>query len=123
MPPVSPNISTWQVSHAPAANTTATATKAAVAGHQHVVSGFTVSLCAQAAAPAAVQLTVSLVSGSTTLWGPMPISLPGVAGAMALISVSNKRFVGQQNEAMTLAFSAGGGANTIEGVAMDGFSI
>lgn len=117
--------SAWAVQHNPIANTKATITKAAGAGSvRNICTGFTVSLAAGAAAPAAVQLTVALIDGAsgggTYLWGPTVISLPAIAGAISAFAFGNRHDVGSAATAMTLEFSAAGGANTIESVSMNG---
>lgn len=116
---------TFSVNHAPAANTKATIAQAAGgAGIKNVCTGFTVSLAAQTTAPAAIQVSVALIDGATGgttyLWGPQVISLPATAGAMAAFVRSNVFIVGTANTAMTLEFSAAGGANTIETVSFEG---
>lgn len=114
----------WQAVHAPAANTQATVTKAAAgAGIRNVCTGLTVTLAATAAAPAAVQVFVSLIDGATGgttyLWRTA-ISLPAVAGAITSFNRSDLWIPGTANTALCLEMSAAGGANTIASVAMDG---
>lgn len=113
----------WTSVHAPAANTKATVTKAAVSNAIHVVSGFTATFVAGAAAPTAVTVTVSLLDGATTIWtGGM--SLPATAGASAVpIIVTGIDLPGTINQNMKLEFSAAGGANTVEAVTLMGYSI
>lgn len=115
----------WNAQHAPSANTKATITKASGGvGVRNICTHLTVALAAGSTAPAAVQVTVALIDGSTGgttyLWGPTVLSLPATAGAVSAFVVGMCWKVGTANTAMTLEFSAAGGANTIESVSMDG---
>lgn len=110
--------------HKPAANTQATITLAAGgAGVRNVCTGLTVMLAAGTTAPSAASVTVALIDGSTGgttyLWGPHTVSLPAVAGAETGIVVGHCWKPGTANTAMTLEFSAAGGANTFETVCFD----
>ena len=114
----------WVAAHVPAANTVATVTKAAAgAGVRNICTGLTVTLAAGAVAPAAVQLTVALIDGAagggTYLWRTQ-VALPAVAGAITAFVRSGTLLAGTANTAMTLEFSAAGGASTFESVSMDG---
>lgn len=118
-------VSSFSVNHAPAANTKATITRAAAGGGiKNVCTGFTVSLAGQSTAPAAVQLSVALIDGAsggtTYLWGPQVIAIPAIAGATSAFVRSGIYIPGSANTAMTLEFSAAGGANTIESVSFEG---
>lgn len=124
----------WRVNHAPAANTKASATQLAVTKSagvnthtRNVLTGLTVSVAAQGSAPAAGQVTVAVIDGgtgdTTYLWGPMPISVPAVAGALNGFVVVPLFEVGTPYTAMTIEFSAASGANTIQGVWMTGTTI
>jgi hypothetical protein len=114
----------WTATHAPAADTQATCVKAAVGRKRNVCQSITVMLCATASAPTAVQVTVSLidgVSGGTAYLWRAHLSLPAVAGASTGITLGpGLSIIGSQNTAMTLEFSAKGGSNTVESVAMTG---
>ena len=104
--------------HIPAANTLATASRSAgAAGVRHVCTAITVALAATATAPTAVQLNVQLIDGAsgggTYLWRAV-IALPAVAGAMTGFVVTGLWLPGTAATAMTLEFSAAGGANTVE---------
>ena len=116
----------WSAHHLPAANTQATITKAtAGAGIRNVCRSLTVILAAGATAPTAVNLSVALIdgaSGGTTYLWRATISIPAVAGAVNGIAIPVWK-PGTANTAMTLEFSAAGGANTIESVSMDGTTI
>lgn len=114
----------WKTSHFPAANTQATITQAtAGVGVKNICTGFSVSLAAGSSAPAAVQVNWKLIDGASgggTLLDGGVISLPAVAGSMAAVIKGKIWNEGTANTAMTLEFSAGGGANTIESVALYG---
>lgn len=117
----------WTAIHVPSSNTKATATKASAgAGVRNVCTGFTATIAADATAPTAVNLIVSLIDGSsggiTYLWRST-ISLPAVAGAQISIVRGSLWIPGSQATAMTLEFSAAGGADTIESVSMEGTTI
>lgn len=117
----------WDVQSAPAANTVATVSQASAgAGVRNVCVGFTVTLCATAVAPAAIQLYVMIVDGATTgttyLWRTA-ISLPATAGAITSFVRSGIWLPGTAATAMTIEFSAAGGANTIESVTMEGTTV
>ena len=107
----------------PAVNTRASSTRgASIAGTRHVCTGITAVLAAGAVAPTAVQLDVRLRDGvldtGTILWQSV-ISLPATAGAMNGITRSGIWIPGTAATAMTLEFSAAGGANTFESVSME----
>lgn len=117
----------WSVSHVPAANTQATISRAAAgAGIRNVCTGLTIVLAGGTAAPAAVNMTVNLIDGAlggtTYLWR-VTLSLPAVAGAVNGIARSGLWLPGTANTAMTLEFSAAGGANTIQSVSLEGTTV
>jgi hypothetical protein len=113
----------WTAGHTPAADTLATATKAAVSRRRNVCTGITVTLAAGASAPTAIPLAVYLVDGATGgttyLWQGR-IAIAAVAGACERIVVTPCWFVGTVGTAMTLEFSVKGGSNTLESVSMSG---
>lgn len=94
---------------------------------RNVCTGLTVVLVAGASAPTATTVSVALIDGAaggtTYLWGPHNLGIPAVAGATNGIVVEPIRKPGSANTAMTLEFSAAGGANTIESVSMEGETI
>jgi hypothetical protein len=115
----------WTIVHAPAANTQATATQASRAGYRHVATGVYAQLVAGATAPAAVQLSVVLRDGPTStgavLWQGV-VALPATAGAAApSVQIPDLFIKGTPGNAMTLEFSATGGANTVESVTLVGY--
>lgn len=117
----------WNVVHAPAANTQATISKAATANGVHVCTGFVATFATGASAPTAIVLNVALRDGATgagtVLWQGV-IGVPATAGVSATpIVVTGVNFKGTAGTAMTLEFSATGGANTIQTVNMMGYTI
>lgn len=115
----------WTVNSNPGANAQATASRGALVGGRHVCTGICASLAAGAVAPTAVQVNVNLRDGATgagtVLWTGV-ISLPATAGASAPpIELTGLQIIGSVNTAMTLEFSAAGGANTFESVSLQGF--
>lgn len=116
----------WTAHHLPAVATQATATKAAAgAGVRNVCTSITVVFAAGTAAPAVQQLSVSLIdgaSGGTTYLWRAYISLPATAGAVNGITLQLWR-PGSPNTAMTLEWSAAGGANTFQSVSMAGVTV
>lgn len=119
--------SIWTQLHLPAANTQATKTNAAAGvGVRNVCTSITAVVVATATAPTAIQLNVSLIDGATGgttfLWRAV-LSLPATAGETRGIALSNLWIPGTANTAMTLEFSAAGGANTVESVSMTGLTI
>jgi hypothetical protein len=119
-----PSGTPWSTTHEPAANTQATITRAAAGvGVKNVCTGLTVTFAAGATAPAAVQVAVRLRDGGTgagtVLWAAV-LSLPATAGASVGVARQGLWIPGTANTAMTLEFSAAGGANTIQAVALEG---
>ncbi|MDH5244849.1 MAG: hypothetical protein OEW98_00245 [Betaproteobacteria bacterium] len=117
----------WTQLHVPAANTQATKSQSAgAAGVRNVCTGFTVTLAAGTTAPSAAQVTVALIDGAsgggTYLWRSN-MSLPAVAGAQTTIVRTGLWLPGTAATAMTLEFSAAGGANTYETVSMEGTTV
>lgn len=112
----------WAINHAPAANTTATISKAAGgAGVRHVCKGFSVSINAVAAiaAPLTVNLRDGATGAGTILWTDR-IMAP--AGTTARLDRSGLNIVGSANTAMTLEFTAAPGATNFENVNLNGIS-
>jgi len=115
----------WTVSHAPAVNTQATASKAAGgAGVRHVARAISASLCAGTTAPAAAQVSVRLrdgASGAGTILWEMTLCVQATAGVSVPVTIP-VNIVGTANTAMTLEFSGAAGANTFESVSLSGYS-
>lgn len=116
----------WSVVHAPAANTQATASKAAGGANvRHICTGILATFVAGAVAPTAVQVTVVVRDGATgsgtIIWTGV-MALPAVAGQSAApIMHDDLTLVGTLNTAMTVEFIAAGGANTVEAVSIQGY--
>lgn len=112
----------WTINHTPAANTQATATKAAGAtGVRHVGKRISFSGAA-AAAQAIVAVNVNLRDGATgagtILWS---YSLSLLAGTSFVFDADGFTHLGTAATAMTLEFSAAGGAGTLETVNLEGY--
>lgn len=117
----------WSVANNPAANTRATITRAAGgAGVRHICTSIAgVFLTDAGAAPASVllQLRDGASGAGTVLW-EQRMSTAGLAvGQVISIALSGLQIFGTANTAMTLEFSAAGGAATFEGVALTGYSV
>lgn len=114
----------WSVTHSPAANTQATATKAAgAAGTRHVCTGISAVITAGATAPTAATVTLNLrdgASGTGTVLQSWTLGIEATAGRTTVLSVSGLHIVGSDATAMTLEFAAAGGANTLESVNLTG---
>jgi hypothetical protein len=115
------------VIHVPAVAVRATATKAAGGvGIRHVCTGFTVTLAQSATGSSAVNLQVNLIdgaSGGTNYLWRSTISLVAVPGHSNPIQRTGLWIEGSFNTAMTLEFSAAGGAQVHQSVTLEGVSI
>lgn len=124
LPPWGTN--TWAQGAAPGANAQATTTKAAAgAGFRHVCTGITASFVGDGAgAPSAVDVLALLRDGTTgtgTILWAAGFALPAVAGSPGFsLALSGLTIRGTENTAMTLEFTAAGGANTVEVVGLQG---
>lgn len=117
----------WSIVHTPAANTQATISRAAAgAGLKHVCVGLSATFVAATTAPAAIQVSVALrdgASGAGTILWQANMSLPATGGASSQPIQLTELFIpGTANTAMTLEFSVAGGANTLENVALMGYT-
>ncbi len=114
----------WSLTAAPAANVVATVSKAAVAGLRHVCKGITGDFVAGAVAPGAAFVLLVLRDGATgvgaILWSRY-LAVQAVAGDKDDTTSPPLNIVGTAGNAMTLEFTAAGGANTLEAVAMNGY--
>lgn len=113
----------WSAAHAPVANTQATATRAAgAAGVHHICRSISATLCGlTGSAEVAVQINVrdGATGAGAILWSQTLMVIPaGVTG----IALAGLNIVGSAATAMTIEFSAAGGANTYGSVAMTGYS-
>lgn len=118
----------WGITNVPATATKATISKAAGgAGVRHVASALTVTFAVGSSLnTAAAPLTVSLIDGAsggtTYLWQSI-INLIVLIGQTYTITLSDLALVGSANTAMTLEFSAAGGTNTYQSVALAGYDV
>lgn len=116
----------WTVTHIPAANTVATATKTAGAtGVRHVCTGIVAVLTGGTSAPTAINPVLHLRDGATGAGTPllsMTLGQAAVAGQATVISLQNLNIVGSAATAMCLEFAAAAGANTFESVTLIGHS-
>lgn len=123
-----PVASTFTQIHVPATNVQATKSQASAgSGKRNVCTGFTFTLTAGASAiAAAAPLIVSVIDGAaggTTYLYRSYINIPATAAGMVAIVRSGLWLVGTQATALTVEFSAAGGTNSYESVAMDGVII
>lgn len=117
----------WAITHTPAANTQATITRAAGgAGTRHWCTSISAVLMAPAATASGV-VQISLRDGGTgagTILWSQSVQVGGAASITvdrATIEISGLCIRGSDNTAMTLEFSAAGGAGTFESVSLTGF--
>jgi hypothetical protein len=112
--------------HEPAVNTKATIVIAAPgAGRRLVATGLTATIAADAA-PAAVKVSVQLIEdagGTPTVRWRSVLGLQAVAGASAGVTRPCWIPTVAANKSLTLEFSAAGGANTYQAVALEGYTI
>lgn len=114
----------WSVPHTPAANTQATATRAAVAGQRHVcrsISATLIGLAAAAETTVLVNLRDGTTGAGTILWSAR-LLVTGTTGSQTGIGLTGLNIVGSANTAMTLEFAAAGGASTFETVSITGYT-
>lgn len=117
----------WSITHTPTTNTQATITRAAgAAGVRHVCTSISCALSAPAAATSGV-VQINLRDGATgagTILWSQTLQVGGatsIAAGVVGIALSGLSIVGSAATAMTLEFSAAGGANTSESVSMTGY--
>jgi hypothetical protein len=114
----------WAATHGPAVNVKATCNQAAGgAGVRNVCQAVSINLAGDSTAPAATVLTVNLRDGATgagTILMTWTIAIPATAGAFSTINLSGLNIPGTAATAMTLEFTAAGGAHTFESVSMSG---
>jgi hypothetical protein len=112
----------WTLTHAPAADTQATATRAAGgAGVRHVLKSIQASINAVAAitAPLTVVVRDGASGAGTILWQDR---LTAPAGTDSRVSKEGLNIVGSANTAMTVEFTAAPGATNFETVSATGTS-
>lgn len=120
------DLTAFAVHHTPAANTQATISQSAGAGSLRNVCTSITATWSSDAAPSAAQVKVYLRDGATgagTIKWSATLSLPATAGANTGVTIAPLWIVGTAATAMTLEFSAAGGANTYEDVSMTGVVI
>jgi len=112
----------WAVIGMPVGNTQAVAVRAAAASLRHVATGISATI--SAGVTAAGQLDVVLRDGATGV-GPIvwAQTLRCPASDIRGIVQSGLKIPGSTNTAMTLEFSAAGGAGTLERVSLSGFDV
>jgi len=117
-------LSTWSVTNTPAANTQATASRAAGGGTvRHVATSVTVCFATDTAAGAG-PFNANLRDGATgagTVLRTWIFNIP-VAEQGNCVDLSGLNMTGSANTAMTLEFTAAGGAGTVETVTLTGYS-
>lgn len=120
---------TWSVTHAPATNVRATISRAAGgASVRHICTAITATLIAPAATESSV-VQLNLRDGATgagTILKSFTLQVGGAASVSAdraIIQLSGLQCFGALNTAMTLEFSAAGGAGTFESVSMEGYDV
>ena len=121
--PLSTQPGNWSVSSFPAVNNQATASRAAGgAGVRHILTSLHFSIAAGATASGIVQCQIrdGGTGAGTIIWsGALAVPI----GDSREISLSGLSLVGTANTAMTIEFSAAGGATTQESVSMTGYSV
>jgi hypothetical protein len=121
------NVGTWSITHTPTTNTQATITRAAgAAGVRHVCTSISCALSAPATATSGV-VQINLRDGATgagTILWSNTLQVGGatsISAGLAGFAISGLSITGSAATAMTLEFSAAGGANTSESVSMTGY--
>lgn len=112
----------WSVSDAPAANTVANATKAAAGLNiRNIATSISFTFIGgNASTPAIVQ--VQLLDNVTVLWQlTTGVGVTVNAPYIAQLALSGLAIPGSANTAMSLAFTAAGGVDTIQSVALTGY--
>lgn len=117
----------WSINHAPAANTTATITRAAgAAGVRHVCTSIHAKMIDVAAAglgPLTVTLRDGATGAGTILWQTKLFASLTAAIGKDEITLTGLNIVGSAATAMTLEFTAGPGASNFELVDLAGHSV
>lgn len=117
--------SQWSQSHAPAAATQATTTKAAGgAGVRHYCNALVVTLSNSAAA--AGDVVIRLRDGATgagTILAEFRLAIPAVASSFAQVALSDLEIIGTANTAMTLETSGAPQASCLASVTLVGRTV
>ena len=116
-------LSTWSVTHTPAAATQATASKAAGGGTvRHVAT--TITACSAQAGTAQTPIAINLRDGATgagTVLRTWKIS--SIIQDSKCVEASGLAMIGTANTAMTIEFAAAGVAASEQTVTLTGFSV
>jgi hypothetical protein len=119
-------LSTWSVTHTPAANTRATASKAAGGGTvRHVATGVTICLLGDQPAASSGLATTHLRDGATgagTILRTWLTNVTGGADESKCIDLTGLNMTGSANTAMTLEFTGASGTDTYQTVTLTGYS-
>jgi len=122
----------WAVTSAPAVNTVASASRpaspapAGAVGARHVCTSIIALIRGGTTIPAAFQATVNLrdgASGAGVILASFTLVLAAAVAAQDGIVLSDQEIIGSPNTAMTLEFTAAGGANTFESVTLTGHTL
>lgn len=114
----------WVVTHAPAVNVVAIASQASGgAGVRNVAQSVSGTVVADSTAPTAVILTLNLRDGATgagTILATWTIGIEATAGRTTPFNYGPFNLPGTAATAMTLEFTAAGGAHTFESLTLAG---
>ena len=105
--------------HEPAVNTIATISVPAQAGRRPCCTGIQLGVRTGTVAPAAASVTAVRRDGATgagTILWQMTIPIGAVANSIVNLVIAGIHLPGTSGNAMTLEFTAAGGANTFETV-------
>lgn len=114
----------WTVPSVPGVNAVASATRTGSTGVRHILQVLTASIATGAVAPVAIQLNVYVrdgAAGAGAILYATALSIQAVAGASATLHLPGLHIVGSVGAAMTVEFSAAGGANTQETISFAGY--
>lgn len=113
----------WGITHTPAANTAATISRAALTSQRHVADCVSMTFNSNAL-DAAIEVQINLRDGATgagTILQSWEMSTAAATGGgPPPIAYCGLGLPGTIGTAMTLEFTAAGGANTFESVALKG---
>lgn len=120
-------VADWVVTHAPAASNQASASKAAgVGGVRHVCTSVSFNLTQTSTGGTPFTGVVNLRDGATgagSVLATWSIAVPTAACSNSNFSLSSLNIIGTADTAMTLEFTAGGGAQTVESCTITGYDV